>query len=92
VTAPTGQGSGQEGSGPPPTITIDPSQIPSGTELSVGYFQLTSGAAADEQQADMSLIDTGSYSCSTTPPDLSKPDTSNEDLGLIYGARGRSGS
>jgi len=68
-----------------PTLTIDPSQIPSGTELSVGYFQLTSGPAAGEQQANMSLINTNSYTCSSTPPDMTKPDTSNQDLGLLYG-------
>jgi hypothetical protein len=73
-----------------PTITIDPSQIPSGTELSVGYFKLTSGPAAGEQQANMSLINTGSFSCSSTPPDLTKPDTRHEGLGLLYGGPGRS--
>jgi len=84
VTLP-GQGSWRVGSGQQPTITIDPSQIPSGTELSVGYFQLTSGPAAGEQQANMSLISTSSYSCSSTPLDMSQPDTSNQDLGLLYG-------
>ncbi len=79
------QGTWQHGSGTPDTITIDPSQIPSGTELSVGYFQLTSGPKAGEQQANMSLINTGSYSCTTTAPDMNQPDTSNQDLGLLYG-------
>ena len=86
------QGTWQKGSGTQSSITIDPSQIPSGAELSVGYFQLTSGRAAGEQQANMSLINTNSYTCSSTPPDMSKPDTSNEDLGLLYGGPGPSGS
>ena len=90
VTGPSG-GSWRVGSGQQPTMTIDPSQIPSGTELSVGYFQDTSGPAAGEQQANMSLINTDSYTCSTTPPDMSQPDTSNQDFGLLYGP-GPSGS
>jgi len=85
VTLPGPGSSGRVGSGDQPTITINPSQIPSGTELSVGYFQLTSGPAAGEQQANMSLIKTNSSSCTTTPPDMSQPDTSNQDFGLIYG-------
>ena len=87
-----GSGEGQAGSGEPPTITIDPSQIRSGTELSVGYFQLTSGQFAGSQAANMSLINTGSYSCSSTPPDMSQPDTSNGDLGVLYRGPGPSGS
>jgi hypothetical protein len=50
----------------------------------VGYFQDTS-ASPPQQQANMSLIKTGSDSCTTTAPDLTKPDTSNQDFGLIYG-------
>ena len=50
-------------------ITIDPSQIPSGTELSFGYFKLTSGPNAGNQQINVSLINRSSFSCSTTPPD-----------------------
>ena len=50
------QGTWQKGSGTPSTITIDPSQIPAGTELTVGVFHLTSGPAAGEQQANFSLI------------------------------------
>ena len=80
------------GSGNQPTITIDPSQIPAGTELSIGSFKLSPGRAAGEQQANMSLINTNSYSCSSTPPDMSQPDTSNEDFGLLYGGPRPSGS
>lgn len=53
----------------PPTITIDPSAMPAGAELSTGYFQLSSGQAAGEQQADVVLIDTSSYTCTSTSPD-----------------------
>jgi hypothetical protein len=65
---------------PRPTITIDPSKIPAGTELSVGDFNLPTGA----QQANFSLINSNSYTCSSTPPDMTKPDTSTEALGLLY--------
>jgi hypothetical protein len=71
-------------------MTIDPSQIPSGTELSVGDFHLTSGPAAGGQQANMSLINTNSYTCSTIPPDMTKPDASHQGLGLLYGGPGSS--
>ncbi len=76
-----GQGSWQVGSGGQPTITIDPSAIPAGTELSVGDFQLTSGEFAGEQQADMDLIDTGANTCDSTPLTLG-PDTPG--MGVIY--------
>ncbi|HEX2321744.1 MAG TPA: hypothetical protein VHJ18_22420 [Streptosporangiaceae bacterium] len=52
-----------------PTITIDPAAIPAGTELSIGIFQLSSGEFSSEQQADAVLINTSSYTCSTTSPD-----------------------
>jgi len=52
-----------------PTITIDPAAMPAVTELSVGYFQLTSGERSGQQQADVVLIDTNSYTCTSTPPD-----------------------
>ncbi len=82
VVSGPGPGTSQEGSGQQPSITIDPSQMPSGTELSVGDFQLTSGQFAGEQQADMDLINTSSYSCSSTPPTLG-PDTPG--FGALYG-------
>lgn len=78
-----------------PTITIDPSAMPAGTELSVGYYQLTSGQYAGEQQADMLLVSTNSYTCSSTPPD---PDSlpagygESDGIGLLYGGPGPSGS
>ena len=83
------QGTWQKGSGTPSTITIDPSQISAGTELTVGVFHLTSGPAAGEQQANFSLMNSSSYTCTSTPPDMSQPDTSNGDIGLLYGGHGR---
>ncbi len=62
-----------------PTITIDPSAMPAGTELSVGDFQLSTG----QQQADFALIDTNSYTCSSTPPDLTGQ---SDGFGLLSGA------
>lgn len=78
-------GTYQKGSGTVGTITMDPSQMPSGTELSVGYFQNVGPADNPQQQANMSLINTHSYSCTSTPPNMSQPDTSNQDFGLLYG-------
>jgi hypothetical protein len=82
-------------SGVQPTITIDPSAMPAGTELSFGYFQLTSGEAAGEQQADMLLVTTSSYTCSSTPPSPNGlPAGYGEDdgIGLLYGGPGPAGS
>ena len=78
-----------------PTITIDPAAMPAGTELSVGNFQLTSGQYSGEQQADFVLIDTGSSTCSSTPPDPnSLPDGygPSDGIGLLYGGPGPAGS
>jgi hypothetical protein len=51
--------------GPKPsdTVTINPAAISSGTELSFGYFQLSSG-----QETAMGLIDANSYTCTSTTP------------------------
>ena len=95
TSTPSGEGNGTPGSGPQPTITIDPSAIPSGTELSFGYFQLTSGQYAGSQQADMVLIDAGSYTCGSTPPDPNgMPDGygPSDGIGLLYGGPGPAGS
>jgi hypothetical protein len=48
----------------PLSITINPAAMPAGTELSFGIFQL----GPDEQQVDAELINTSSYSCTSTPP------------------------
>ena len=63
-----------------PTITFNGSAIPAGTELSFGYFQPSDG----EQQANVALIDTSSYTCTSTRPTLG-PGT-QQVLGLLYGA------
>ena len=65
---------------------------PTGAELSVGYFQLTSGQYAGSQQADMVLIDTNSYTCTSTPPDppVGPPAGYGESdsMSLLYGGPG----
>jgi len=81
-------GEGSPGPVPTPELTIDPSKIPAGTELTVGDFNLASG----EQEAEFALMSSSSYTCTSTPPDLSKPDTGNADIGLLYGGPGPSGS
>jgi hypothetical protein len=81
---PAGPDTGTPQSGGRPTITIDPAAMPAGAELSVGYFQLPSG----EQQADVVLIDTSSYTCTSTPPDFNRPPAGydeSDSLGVRYG-------
>jgi hypothetical protein len=76
-----------------PTITINPAAMPAGTELSIGNFQLNSGEYAGQQQADFVLIDTSSYTCSSTPPDpngLPVGYGPADGMGLLYGGHGRS--
>jgi hypothetical protein len=76
-----------------PTITINPAAMPAGTELSIGNFQLSSGEYAGQQQADFVLIDTSSYTCSSTPPDpngLPAGYGPADGMGLLYGGHGRS--
>jgi hypothetical protein len=45
------------------TVTINPAAIPAGTELSFGIFQL-----ANNLETTAALIDTGSYTCTSTAP------------------------
>jgi hypothetical protein len=76
-----------------PTITINPAAMPAGTELSIGNFQLSSGEYAGQQQADFVLIDTSSYTCSSTPLDpngLPVGYGPADGMGLLYGGPGRS--
>jgi hypothetical protein len=47
----------------PDTMTIHPGAMPAGAELSFGYFKLSSG-----QETVDTLIDTGSYTCTSTAP------------------------
>ena len=90
-----GEGSFSPQSGVQPTITIDPSAMPAGAELSVGYFQLSSGQYAGSQQADVVLIDTSSYTCANTPPDPNGPPAGydeSDSLSVLYGGPGPAGS
>jgi hypothetical protein len=92
---PAGEGSYSPQSGVQPTITMDPSAMPAGAELSVGYFQLSTGEYAGSQQADVVLIDTSSYTCTSTPPDPNGPPdgySQSDSLGLLYGGPGPAGS
>ena len=95
TSQPAGSGSGTPQSGVQPTITIDPSAMPAGAELSIGYFQLSSGEYAGSQQADVVLIDTSSYTCSSTPPDPNGPPAGydeSDSLSVLYGGPGPAGS
>jgi len=88
---PAGSGTGTPQTGGQPTITIDPSAMPAGAELSIGYFQLSSG----EQQANVVLIDTSSYTCTSTPPDFPSPPAGSDEsdsLGVRYSGPGPTGS
>jgi len=92
---PAGESTATTQNGVQPTITIDPAAMPAGTELSVGDFQLSSGEYSGQQQADFVLIDTSSYTCSSTPPDPNGlPDGygPSDGIGLLYGGPGPAGS
>lgn len=52
----------------PATITINPVAMPAGTELSFGYFKVSTG-----QETAVTLIDTNSYTCSSTAPSPAAP-------------------
>jgi hypothetical protein len=56
---------------------INPAGMPAGTELSFGMFRL-----ATSQQTSLALIDTGSYTCTSTAPVGPPPD------GVILRTRG----
>jgi hypothetical protein len=60
-----------------PTITINPAAMPAGTELSFGNFQLTAG-----RETAFMLIDTDSYTCTSTPSTAPAGDT------ILYGQGG----
>ena len=61
----------------PVQTTSSPS---SGTKLSFGYFQLPTG----EQQADVALVNTSSYTCTSTAPTLG-PNSGSDTFGVLYG-------
>jgi hypothetical protein len=56
--------------GPVRSVVINPAAMPAGTELSFGSFQRANGAA----QTSVTLIDTRSYTCTTTAPTTPPPD------------------
>ena len=66
-------------------VTIDPAAIPAGTELSVGTFQVSNGL-----QTALALIDTNSYTCTTTVPTTSPP--GGALLRLLYASPAGGGS
>lgn len=51
----------------PDTMTINPAAMPAGTELSFGYFKLSSGQQTG-QETVATLINTNSYTCDSTAP------------------------
>jgi hypothetical protein len=53
---------------PERTMTINPAEMPAGTELSFGNFRLANG-----EQTSYALIDTGSYTCTSTAPSAPPP-------------------
>jgi len=59
----------------PDTMTINPAAMPAGTELSFGDFKLSSG----QETAD-TLIDTNSYTCTSTAPAAPPPGEGNPGM------------
>ena len=55
--------------GPVRAVVINPAAMPAGTELSFGNFQL-----ANASQTSVALIDTRSYTCTSTAPTAPPPD------------------
>jgi hypothetical protein len=53
------------------TMTINPAAMPAGTELSFGNFRLANG-----EETLFALIDTGSYTCTSTAPSTPPPGAS----------------
>jgi hypothetical protein len=63
VSFPPFHSDGRQQHGAGRTITINPAAMPAGTELSFGNFQLSTG-----QETVTALIDTSSYTCTSTAP------------------------
>ena len=61
--SPAFQGDGGQQQVDNPTVTINPAAMPAGTELSVGAFQ-----AANGDTTALALMDTTSYTCTSTTP------------------------
>jgi hypothetical protein len=55
--------------GPVSAVVINPAAMPAGTELSFGNFQLANGV-----QTSLALINTRSYTCTSTAPTAPPPD------------------
>ena len=66
---------------PDPSITFDPAALPSGTELSIGEFQVSDG-----QWAALTLVTQGAYSCSSTVPTTLPPGGALLHLGVNQGS------
>ena len=64
-----------------PTLTINPAAMPAGTELSFGHFQLPSG-----QETVAGLIDTSSYTCTSTAPTGRPPRASAVEIRTTSGS------
>lgn len=60
---------------------INPAAMPAGTELSFGYFQLSSG-----QETAAGLIDTSSYTCTSTAPTTPPPGASAMEIHITGGS------
>jgi hypothetical protein len=66
----------------PTTVTFNPAAMPAGTELSFGDFQLSSGV----QQADFTLINTSSCTCTSTAPEAPPVDGVELQVGGTAGS------
>ncbi len=66
---------------PDPSITIDPAALSSGTELSIGEFQVSDG-----QLAALTLVTQGADSCSSTAPTTVPPGGALLHLGVNQGS------
>jgi hypothetical protein len=72
-------GPGPRGGLGPQSMTINPAAMPAGTELSFGNFQVANG-----EQTFFTLIDTDSYTCTSTAP--TAPPPMGGEIGRIGGA------
>jgi hypothetical protein len=71
--------------GPARTMTINPAAMPAGTELSFGNFQVANG-----EQTSFALIDTTSYTCTSTAP--SAPPAGGAEIAFSSGPSSASSS
>jgi hypothetical protein len=72
-------GPGPRGALGPQSMTINPAAMPAGTELSFGNFQVANG-----EQTFFTLIDTNSYTCTSTAP--TAPPPAGGEIGRSGGA------